>query len=144
MTTAPRPTDKYRAQHVELLRLVSGLADFMNSAELHSAPAKAVALLNTLGGRVKVHLALEDQALYPRLTKSPDSSVRETAEKFKSEMGGIAGAFGQFISKWVAPDAIANDLAGFKSATTSLLAVLKDRIDRENEILYNLVDQMKQ
>jgi len=132
-------TDNFKRQHQELLGLVGELA-----AKVKADPGDAKGLrtlLSALSGKLTVHLAMEDKALYPRLLQVDADNSRGLARAFQQEMGGLADSFAQFNQKWQT-GAIAADPGGFARATQDLASALGRRIARENAELYPLADRV--
>jgi iron-sulfur cluster repair protein YtfE (RIC family) len=129
-------TDKFRTQHDEILVIAKEM-----TAQLKGQPDPAVLRkqLSNLAGKLNFHLAMEDQALYPRLMERKDSDAKALAGKFMTEMGGLGKAFTSYNEKWQV-SAIRNDLAGFAKETQAVFAALTKRIARENTELYPLAD----
>jgi hypothetical protein len=71
-----------------------------------------------------------------------DVCVRRMAAAFQREMGGLTGTFDAYRRRWRGPVEIASDPAGFVAATAAILAALRQRIDREDEDLYDLCDEV--
>jgi hypothetical protein len=131
-------TDNFKRQHQELLAMVGEIAGKLKS---DPADAKALrALLSGLAGKLTVHLAMEDKALYPRLAQVNVDNSRAMAATFQKEMGGLAGAFADYNQKWQ-QNAILADPAGFARATQEVFGALGRRIARENAELYPLADR---
>jgi hypothetical protein len=131
-------TDNFRRQHQDLLALAGEIA-----GKLKAQPADARGLrnlLSALAGKLTVHLAMEDKALYPRLVQENVDNSRALADAFQQEMGGLAGTFADYNQKWQL-DAIAADPAGFASETHKVFAAVGRRIARENSELYPLADR---
>ena len=99
-------------------------------------------LLSNLAGKLNLHLAMEDKALYPRLMEKKDAESGVLARKYMDEMGGLAQVFTTYNSKWQV-SAISADAAGFCRETQTVFAALGKRIEREDNHLYPLVDQAK-
>ena len=130
-------TDKFRTQHDEILQIAKEMtAQLKGDAD----PAILRKLLSNLAGKLNFHLAMEDQALYPRLMERKDSDTQALARKFLEEMGGLGQVFGAYNDKWQV-SAIRNDPAGFNSETQAVFAALTQRIKRENTELYPLADK---
>lgn len=134
-------TDHFRKQHAEFIEMVRRIESMLEPQKLASAAAEVRGLLSTLMGKLSLHLAMEDNSLYPRMEKSNDASVREVAKKFINEMSGVKPALEDFGRKW-SESAIRADAAAFCSETKRLFAILSDRIKRENAELYPLADEM--
>lgn len=129
-------TDKFRAQHDEILALANDISAKLNA---DADPAVLRKMLSTLAGKVNFHLAMEDKALYPRLMQDKKSHANVLAGKFMTEMGGLAGVFTEYNNKWQV-SAIRNDRAGFGNETRKVFGALAKRIARENSELYPLAD----
>jgi iron-sulfur cluster repair protein YtfE (RIC family) len=132
-------TDNFRRQHQELLAMVGEVA-----GKLKAEPGDARGLrnlLSALAGKLTVHLAMEDKALYPRLAEAKVESARGLARSFQQEMGGLAQTFASYNQKWQA-DTIQGDPGGFARETHAVFAAIGRRIGRENEELYPLADRM--
>ncbi len=134
-------TDDYRRQHEEILELAGRLSGCLHEQELKDNAQEARNVLSKLSGALKVHLAMEDNSLYPRLLASPDEKVRETAKQFIEEMGGIATAFNDYLKKWTVPAAIRSNPSQFMAETGEILTALRNRIVKENDVLYPIIDR---
>lgn len=130
-------TDKFRTQHNEILVIAKEM-----TAELKGSADAAVLRkqLSNLAGKLNFHLAMEDQALYPRLMERKNSDTHALAQKFMAEMGGLGKVFTTYNDKWQV-SAIRKDAAGFASETQAVFAALTKRIARENTELYPLADK---
>ena len=136
------PTDSYRKQHDELLAVAGEFKSHLraNNLEQDSAPART--LLSQLLGKLTIHLAMEDRSLYPRLSEHDDARVRDTANRFQSEMGHISKTLEAYNKKWATPAAIQANADAFIAETDGVLKALADRISRENDDLYKLLDNL--
>jgi hypothetical protein len=132
-------TDRFRAQHEDILRAAGEIQNLLNGHQ--PDPSALRKLLSILAGKVSVHLAMEDQALYPRLAEL-DGAVARRATKFKDEMGGLGRVFTEYNTRWQV-SAIRADLAGFAHETRKIFGALAKRIERENAELYPLADNFR-
>lgn len=129
-------TSIYRRQHEELERLAGGLAAILetgSATELRTTLAR-------LAGVLKVHLAMEDKNMYPRLLEHEDPEVRSMAAEYQRTMGDLAPAFNGYYDRW-SETAIERDRRGFAEATKGIAAALGARIALENDHLYAMVDR---
>lgn len=132
-------TDKFREQHKKIGDIVKELQGTMSEKSLSENPKQAVILLGRLSGVIKLHLAMEDESLYPNLAKSADTKVKGVADKFIKEMGGIAKAYLAYADKWT-DKAVKENPKGFISETNGIIKVLGERIQKEESELYPLAD----
>ncbi len=133
-------TDRFRAQHEELLGIAKEITAQLSVATLSQDASVARGLLSKLIGGLKVHLAAEDKSLYPRLINSADEEVSQLATEFMEEMGSIAEAVLAYSGKWQSAAKIQDDAATFINETQDLFGALANRIDRENNQLYPMMD----
>jgi hypothetical protein len=89
-----------------------------------------------------VHLAAEDNVLYPQLRKSADPKVRALAQRFVDEMQPISGAFKAYAVRWGSASTIQADAESFIRETKEILAALNARIRREHAELYSVADAL--
>ncbi len=129
-------SDVFYQQHAELLEAASAIQRECDSAESVALNAEPIRQsLNRLMGKLGVHLAVEDNYLYPRLKSHPKSIVRDTATRFEAEMSGLKPAFQAFKDRWTS-DAIRQAPQAFCDELTALFAALGHRVERENTLLY--------
>ena len=84
-------TNKFRAQHGELLNVVKSIVQLLDANSLRNDAKEVRHLLSVLHGKLSVHLAMEDKSLYPRLLRHHDSDIRATTQRYIDEMGSLAG-----------------------------------------------------
>lgn len=135
-------TELFREQHKGLLGVVGQLKPLLEPAKLAKNAAQARTLLNQFAGKLNVHLAMEDKALYPQLLKHHDPAVQGKAKTFMDQMGGIKEAFGAYLNKYPSAEVIQGATAAFISDTEGLLKVVAKRIQSEDTDLYVLVDKL--
>lgn len=133
-------TDSFRAQHDNILQIVGGIVPLLASRKLATDAGAVRRLLAQLTGMVSVHLAMEDNSLYPTMLTHRDARLKTAAQRFQQEMGGIKSAFESYTKKWASATAIQANPDEFIKETRSLFDVLGKRIARENSELYSLLD----
>ncbi len=135
-------TENFRRQHKDLLAIAGELGKHLNPAELSENARPAAMVLSQLSGKLKIHLSMEDNNLYPDLLKHEDAQVRSTAQHFIDDMKGIANAYQAYASRWVTHVTIQADPQAFINETNGIFKALGDRIEREDNKLYKLVDNL--
>jgi hypothetical protein len=98
-------------------------------------------LLASFSGALRVHVAMEDQSLYPRLLLHPDEQVRTEARRFLDEMGELRARFAEYQRGWPTAGAIAAAPERFISETRAILLLMHARMESENSTLHPLVDE---
>lgn len=136
-----RKTDAYRKHHEDIRALAGRIETMLDAAAIATDPAPIAATLRDLFGKFSVHLALEDNSLYPRYTVHADLAVADAARRFQVEMGGLGERFDAYKRSWPGPMAIARDPAAFVRDSRVVLDLLKARVAREENQLYDLIDR---
>lgn len=135
-------TERYRAQHAEILRLATDLKRHLSPAALTADPIPVRHILYELSGKLLTHLAAEDNVLYPQMLKSADARVRTLAQRFVTEMHPISEAFKKYAVRWGNAKNIQADADSFVRETQEITTVLGERIRREQAELYLLADSV--
>jgi len=128
--------ERLRDQH----RAISDLADALWRAISSPQPVAVSALRWRFARELIAHLTLEDSRFYPWARGSGDAELAQCAVEFEAAMGGLANSFKHYIASW--NDArIAADWDGFRAETRGLLEQLRQRIDREERVLYRMAER---
>ncbi|MFK7987284.1 MAG: hemerythrin domain-containing protein [Sandaracinaceae bacterium] len=131
-------TSGFRRQHRELQQLAASLV-----REAVRSQADAVAIRRRLSrfvGKLRVHAAMETQALYPSLLESPDARVRAKAERLHDELGPLYGLVDDFVERWDTAERIDGRRVRFRIELTRMIAKLGWRMMREDRELYPMAD----
>src|SRR5439155_15438238 len=83
-----RPTEQLRRQHLEQQQLAEQISRRLDAESLATDAEPVRRLVSALAGNLKIHLAMEDASLYPRLLGHHDERVRAKARRFLDERGG--------------------------------------------------------
>ncbi len=138
-------TEPFREQHERLLGIVNEISLFLEDSNAIMENSNNISkLLSDLKRNLKVHLTLEDTSLYPILLVSDDERVKNTAEEFMKEMDGINSIFQEYISRWSSGFKIQENPLDFAEETKDLFDSLGKRIEREDNNLYTIIDEMFQ
>ena len=141
MATIPAVSRCLR-QHEELAALAKQLVQSLDTRVLAVDATPARRTLAIFSGRLRVHAAMEQEALYPRLLSSSDPEVAAKAQQLFDEIGDIYEVFFKHLSLWPDAASIKVDPEAFCRDTMALLYRLKQRMKRENEELYPLVERV--
>ena len=132
---------RYRHDHAWILKQFEALRGLAHGGVREHAD-EISKLLVTVSARIKLHLATEEDLLYPSLAHSGDPVAAELGERFRAEMHGMSAAFVEFVKSWWTPAQLANDPAGFQQSANVVLKALFDRIKRENTELYPAAERV--
>lgn len=134
-------TESFRHHHTEVRALTTRIEQLLVLEQVTADAGPVATVVRELFGKFGVHLAIEDATLYPRMLNHADVRVRDAAQKFQAEMGGMKSTFDAYRNRWPGPSVISRDPQGFISETQSILAALSRRISCEDSQLYDLYDQ---
>ena len=121
-------------EHDELLRLIERLDDVVQG---EPAPEIAHDALDRLRGTLHDHLAKEDAAVYPKLVGGTDQAAATAARETMAEFQDLSAHWASYLSSW-GGDRLLDDWDGFGEETRYMIAKLRARVRRENELLYPL------
>ncbi len=140
---ASSATAGFRRQHADLAGLAAAVLSVLDDPKLAGDSRAVRRSLAVLAGKLKVHAAMEDQALYPRLYGHADPAIRDLARRFRAEFGGVYASFLAFLAEWDAP-AIEGRPSEFRTAARAAMSALGTRVRLENDELYDAVDEAEQ
>lgn len=138
----PLRSEALREAHRDLLQLIDTMSTQLEHAKLERDASEARASLSMLAGKLTIHLAMEDKALYPRLASHSSQEVRKIGKRFADEMGGILDVFKEYLSHWPTPEAVQLDAAQFVVETREIFDALRARIAKEHNELFPKLDEI--
>ena len=133
-------TEVYRDQHKALLEIAAKISSLLEPDHVEKNADTIRDLLVQLTSELKVHLKMEDDYLYPSLLDHPDNEIKRLARKFSDEMGKLRHEYEKYIEKWRASQFIAVKAEQFIAETQEIFSVLHNRIEREDNELFPLVN----
>lgn len=135
-------TASFRQHHTDVRALVVRIESLLHLDAIRTDAGPIAVVVRELFGKFGVHLSIEDATLYPRMMAHSDQKIRQAAERFQREMGGLKARFDDYRNRWPGPLAISKDPAGFVAETGEILTALKRRIGSEDTDLYDLYDRV--
>ncbi len=132
-----------QSQHEACLAIVHDIEARSAHIPDRTAAVEITLMLARLTGILRIHLALEDEILYPALRNASDPDVARTAERYWQEMGGLANAFLDFIDRWKRADALLAAQDAFRTESAHVFAALADRIAREHGEIYPMAERLR-
>ncbi|MDY0749060.1 hemerythrin domain-containing protein [Paucibacter sp. R3-3] len=133
--------DKYKTDHVEIMRLVTDLKQ-MVLGDVKTQPGAIAQKIVAISSTIKLHLAIEDQVLYPALKRSSSVQVAQTATRFQQEMGPIAADFATFARRWNTEQRVSADVITMRMEAVAILDRIHRRMQQENRELYPLAERL--
>nr|WP_278330534.1 hemerythrin domain-containing protein [Clostridium magnum] len=92
--------------------------------------------MNTLAGKLNIHMNSEDKFLYPELINSRDEQLKQIAKQYSEEMGNIHQEFSNYKNKFNTKTKILSDVDGFLKESKEIIKLLENRISKEDIYLY--------
>lgn len=129
-------------QHDEIKKLFKDIKDNINNIEVKEILSKVVLDINTLSGKLMVHMSSEDKFLYPRLLNNEDTKIKTIAKEYIDEMGDLYNKFKEYKSIFKTKKEIIESKDAFIKETTKIITLLENRINKEDEKLYPKIKEM--
>lgn len=95
--------------------------------------------------KVKEHLEIVEKQMYKKLLGSPDQTIRNKADRFKSGSSEIKKIFTSYMNKWSSRhkrELMIKEHEQFIKETEEMFAMILELILRETEHLYPLVREV--
>ncbi len=135
-------TDRLRQQHDLATIMTDHLRDLVRRHRPGDNAIEIATQLARLLSVLRIHLAEEDELLYPALIATNDGIAVALAERYRVEMGSLAWDVEEFMRHWSSSAVIAQRFEAFESDLDRMLGALVARIDRENFSLYPIADAL--
>jgi iron-sulfur cluster repair protein YtfE (RIC family) len=131
---------RLKEQHMELVQLAREISLYLEPDKLLTDTRKVRNLLSKLAFRIEDHQVVEDRLIYPSLLENAREEVSTIAEQFREEMEWILEEFSRYNRKWERDESITDDALTFIEETNSVINELGKRINKEDNILFTLID----
>lgn len=135
--------DKFKHQHLDILQRIDSLRALTHAGVAANAPALAQGLIG-MSAIIKLHLSVEDQALYPALQRSSDTALAQLGQRFQQEMGPIAAAFDAFARRWNTAARLCADEEGFRRDANDVLRRVYERMKHEDRDFYPRIESAQE
>jgi len=135
-------TATFRKQHEGIRDTVDSILELLDLEDLRKNSHEIRKLLAKLSSTVRIHLILEDKALYPVLANIEEGEIRSISEQFKQEMSEISSVFNKYVEKWSSGASIRDETDVFITESRELFEALLERVERENSSLYQMLDAL--
>lgn len=127
------------SQHTTLKSDLASVMDGLQSISSNTGQNSVLGLAK-FKADVLIHLDLENGTFYPDYLakKAKIGEEIETTKEFINQMIEIGKAVMAFLDKYNTPESIDKDVANFKKELTTIIGVLKTRIETEEEGVYDI------
>lgn len=133
-------TETLEKQHIEIKAIMAQILKSLDIPALQKDAEEARGLVSRLVGKLSVHLAMEDNVLYPNLASSSDPRLKEMGNSFQDKMGGLLKALKTYQSSWPTVGSVQTNPHQFIKDTTVLFDALNERIKLEDEVLFAAIN----
>lgn len=128
--------DNLERQHLEINKLFQKISSTINLRNIEDSLDELVWDINTLAGKLNIHMRTEDKLLYPELMNSDDKNLRNISKEYSQEMGNIHSIFIEFKNQFNTKNKIINDKNKFLIESKKVISLLENRIEKEDKTLY--------
>jgi hypothetical protein len=119
---------------------INYINESINNKKFESNLLDITTHINKLAGKLKIHLSSEDKFLYPNLLNGDDNKLKNLANSYINEMGGISDTFTNYKNKFNTKSKIISEgNEVFTSETKKILVAIEKRISKEESELYKLI-----
>ncbi|KPA34220.1 Uncharacterized protein AMR50_1008 [Leptospira interrogans] len=94
--------------------------------------------LASFSARLKLHLNLEENWIYPEIKNLQLENNLSLAEGFKSRTVDLKNSFKNYYFNWLLPSSILRNESQFREETEKLIFNLRNRIRKEESEVYVL------
>ncbi|ABR36465.1 hemerythrin domain-containing protein [Clostridium beijerinckii] len=132
--------DNLMREHKGIFEEINYINESINNKKFESNLLDITTHINKLAGKLKIHLSSEDKFLYPNLLNGDDNKLKNLANSYINEMGGISDTFTNYKNKFNTKSKIISEgNEVFTSETKKILVAIEKRISKEESELYKLI-----
>lgn len=130
--------DKFKHQHLDILDSIDRLRASSQSGVVEHAEEIAAQIV-AMSGVVRLHLAVENETLYPALARG-DLRLARMSLAYQNDMGDIAAEYLAFAGRWNLASRLAKAPEQFRQEANRVLRNLYLRIRREDREFYPAIE----
>ena len=129
----------YLEQHKSIGSEIEKIKEIIKINDFEEHADEIAHHINTLAGKLKIHLLNEDRYLYPNLKESKDNNVANLAQEYQDEMGDFALEFTNFKDKYNTKSKLLINKLDFRSEIDFIIRKIENRIKKEENGIYKLI-----
>lgn len=130
--------DKFKHQHLDILASIERLRASSHAGVAEHADEIAAQIV-AMSGVVRLHLAVENDTLYPALATG-EARLARMGQAYQKEMGDIAAEYLAFAGRWNLASRLAKAPEQFRQEANRVLRKLHQRIRREDREFYPAIE----
>ena len=128
-----------KRQHNEIIDLAGYILNDIKNNTVDKNIEQVVKSINTISGKLKIHLLSEDEYLYPNLLSSSDAALNMFGKKYYEEMNEVSKGYDEYKAKYNTSSKLKQNIIDFKEDTERIFTALSKRVEREEKELYPLL-----
>lgn len=128
-----------KRQHSEIMHLATYILNNIEKSTVEQNVHEIVKSINTITGKLKIHLLNEDKYLYPQLLKSSNIELNTFGKKYYEEMKKVTEVYENYKLKYNTVSKIEQNVSNFNKDTKQVFKLLSNRVDKEEKQLYSLL-----
>ncbi|EMJ94622.1 hemerythrin domain-containing protein [Leptospira alstonii] len=127
----------YKVQYAEIQKLLNDIEKRL-LGEISEDVDELLHELASFSARLKLHLNLEENLIYPKIKSLQIENTSSLAEDFKGRTIDLKNSFKKYYCNWLLPSSILKNESQFREETEKLIFNLRNRIRKEEIEIYVL------
>lgn len=104
----------YKVQYTEIQKLLNDIEKrLLREGEISEGMDELLHELASFSARLKLHLNLEENLIYPKIKSLQIENISSLAENFRSRSVDLKNSFKKYYSNWLLPSSILKTKASF-------------------------------
>ena len=129
----------YLDQHETVKKEMDVIKRLITSSDIAVHSKEIASHINTLAGKISMHLLMEDRYLYPGLAEHGNEQIKKMSETFQKEMGNLAEVFMSYKERYNTAPKVIQNMNSIKSDTNEVFSKIEKRIQKEETELYKFI-----
>jgi hemerythrin-like domain-containing protein len=129
--------ERLKKQHSEILDSINYIESFIKNNDFNRDLSELAEEVNVLAGKLKIHLSVEDEFVYPELLKKYGVSENYLLKNYLGEVKELDVIFAEYINRFNRADKICNNIEEFIESSDRVFKIIKTRIQKEDKELFS-------
>jgi hypothetical protein len=131
----------FRQQHDQIEQVASEISEQLETNNIATNASEIRKKIRHFLTRLQIHTSLEEDALYSDLLHHQEHMIASEASRLMGETAVMTEEVETYRRHWLKSGVIESQPKEFIVQTQSLLTAINDRFNRENEELFNKVEE---
>ncbi|MFX3468898.1 hemerythrin domain-containing protein [Leptospira borgpetersenii] len=130
----------YKIQYIEIQKLLNDIESrLLKEGKISEDMDELLHELASFSARLKLHLNLEENLIYPKIKNLQIENTSALAENFRSCSIDLKNSFKKYYCNWLLPSSILKNESRFREETEELIFNLRDKFRKEENEIYVLL-----